>query len=166
MSGLFSALTGSTVKECRALYVTFVVRYKNGDQTIPVTVVLDDKKQTEYVINMSPRTAAKSVTLYDFKQRTIAYKDLTNRECFLGRLTNETLSEEKDALNRVQNPVDHRPKVLSLDPRRTSLSPTEIRNVAGQKTAVFCRKMNTWLVMPPSHSKSSRACCTRHLKGT
>ncbi|GFV35178.1 hypothetical protein TNCV_2988141 [Trichonephila clavipes] len=48
--------------------MTFVVRYKNGEQTIPVTVVLDYKKQTEYVINMSPRATTKTVTLYDFKQ--------------------------------------------------------------------------------------------------
>ncbi|GIY56031.1 BRICHOS domain-containing protein [Caerostris extrusa] len=119
---------------------TFVVRYKVGEQTIPVTVVLDYKKQTEYVINMSPRATTKTVTLYDFKQKTIAYKDLTNRECFLGHLTHETLNEETDALSRIQNPVEHQPKILSLDPHRSSLTPTEIRNMAGQKTAVFCRK--------------------------
>ncbi|CAL1279882.1 unnamed protein product [Larinioides sclopetarius] len=50
---------------------TFVVRYKNGEHTVPVTVVLDYKKQTEYVINMSPRAATKTVTLYDFKQKAI-----------------------------------------------------------------------------------------------
>ncbi|GFQ72917.1 uncharacterized protein TNCT_336931 [Trichonephila clavata] len=127
---------------------TFVVRYKNGEQTIPVTVVLDYKKQTEYVINMSPRATTKTVTLYDFKQKTIAYKDVTNRECFLGHLTHETLNEEIDALTRIQNPVEHQPKILSLDPHRSSLTPTEIRNMAGQKTAVFCRKMNTWLILP------------------
>ncbi|GIY57137.1 hypothetical protein CDAR_466771 [Caerostris darwini] len=136
---------------------TFVVRYKVGEQTIPVTVVLDYKKQTEYVINMSPRATTKTVTLYDFKQKTIAYKDLTNRECFLGHLTHETLNEETDALSRIQNPVEHQPKILSLDPHRSSLTPTEIRNMAGQKTAVFCRKMNTWLVLPrESHSIQKR----------
>ncbi|XP_055950719.1 uncharacterized protein LOC129984787 [Argiope bruennichi] len=127
---------------------TFVVRYKNGEHTVPVTVVLDYKKQTEYVINMSPRAATKTVTLYDFKQKTIAYKDLTNRECFLGRLTHETLNEETDALTKIQNPVERQPKVLSLNPQRPSLTPTEIRNMAGQKTAIFCGKMNTWLVLP------------------
>ncbi|GBM20710.1 hypothetical protein AVEN_105947-1 [Araneus ventricosus] len=130
------------------LFQTFVVRYKNGEHTVPVTVVLDYKKQTEYVINMSPRAATKTVTLYDFKQKTIAYKDLTNRECFLGRLTYETLSEETDALTKIHSPVERQPKVLSLDPHRSSLTPTEIRNMAGQKTAVFCGKMNTWLVLP------------------
>lgn len=136
---------------------TFVIRYKDGDQTIPVTVVLDYKKQTEYVINMNPRTPAKSVTLYDFKQRTIAYKDLTNKECFLGRLTHETLSEESIALQDVKNPVEVRPKMRSLDPKMPALTPTEIRNLAGQKTAVFCRKMNTWLLMPEkSHGISKR----------
>ncbi|XP_015922312.1 GATA zinc finger domain-containing protein 14 [Parasteatoda tepidariorum] len=132
---------------------TFVVRYKNGDQTIPVTVVLDDKKQTEYVINMSPRTPEKSVTLYDFKQRTIAYKDLTNRECFLGRLTDETLNHEINALSEVQSPIESHPKVLSLVPHKSALTPTEIRNIAGQQTAVFCRKMNTWLIMPQGNHR-------------
>ncbi|XP_054714351.1 uncharacterized protein LOC129223984 [Uloborus diversus] len=138
---------------------TFVVRYKNGDQTIPVTVVLDYKKQTEYVINMNNRSPAKSVTLYDFKQRTIAYKDLTNRECFLGSLTHETLNEESEALQYIKNPVDAQPmKVLSLDPGRLAMTPTEIRNVAGQKTAVFCRKMTTWMLKPNNqmHNKHKR----------
>ncbi|KFM63198.1 hypothetical protein X975_23748, partial [Stegodyphus mimosarum] len=105
---------------------------------------------------MNPRTPAKSVTLYDFKQRTIAYKDLTNKECFLGRLTHETMNHESAVLHEVKNPVDSKPKILSLDPHKPALTPTEIRNIAGQKTAVFCRKMNTWLLRPLTTHKITK----------
>lgn len=145
---------------------TYVVRYKHGDSLIPVTVVLDYKRQTEYVINMNSRTPAKSVTLYDFKERVIAYKDLKNSECFIGRLTHETIHNEDAVLKRLKSPVEDLPLILTIDNNRPSLTPTEVRNMAGHKTAVFCRRMNTWTLLPESENKRERRDTLSHLDST
>lgn len=142
---------------------TYVVRYKHGDTLIPVTVVLDYKRQTEYVINMNSRTPAKSVTLYDFKERVIAYKDLKNGECFIGRLTHETIQNEDAILKRLKSPVEDKPLILTIDNNRPSLTPTEVRNMAGHKAAVFCRRMNTWTLLHERENRRERRDTLSHV---
>lgn len=126
---------------------TYSVKYKINDQIIPVRIEFDDSRQIEYVMNLhSDKGGRNSVTFYDFKQGVVIYKELTARECYIARLTYETLERERAKLERKKNFIIDSSTIVTVYATNKAIPPSKMKSLIGVRGARFCRGMHSYLI--------------------
>ncbi|XP_023230939.1 uncharacterized protein LOC111630991 [Centruroides sculpturatus] len=125
----------------------YSIKYKVDNEMIPIRIEFDDIRQVEYVMNLhSDKGGRNSVTFYDFKQGVVIYKELTARECYIARLTYETLERERAKLERKKNFIIDSSSLITVYANNKAILPSKMKNFVGIRGARFCRGMQTYLI--------------------
>ncbi|XP_067122326.1 uncharacterized protein [Centruroides vittatus] len=125
----------------------YSIKYKVDNEMIPIRIEFDDVRQVEYVMNLhSDKGGRNSVTFYDFKQGVVIYKELTARECYIARLTYETLERERAKLERKKNFIVDSSSLITVYANNKAILPSKTKNFVGVRGARFCRGMHTYLI--------------------
>lgn len=130
----------------------YTLYFRKGREKVPVRIELDLKEKTAHVHSESPTSVA-AISLYDYKARAIAFKDETNKTCYIERMHDPSIVYERRLIRSLRNQVLFgSPETLYA--AAPSLTKKQLLARGGKKIYQFCKNAKTFIISGKWKSES------------